>query len=94
MRPTALKRRAARMLMRHGDEMTPPQREAVERALADPVLLKRWADKVNEIKDQPSDLMQGIAWDRVWDWFKANWPTILKLLFSLLIMLDTKHADS
>lgn len=88
MRPAALKRRANRMLRRHGDEMTPPQREAVQRALADQVLLTQWNEKINEIKGQPEDnLMQGIAWDKVWDWFKANWPTILKLLLSLLVMI-------
>lgn len=88
MRPRALKRRASRMLARHGDEMLPQEKAAVQRAINEPVLLGQWLDKINEIKDQPNDnLMQGIAWDKVWDWFKANWPTILKLLLSLLVLV-------
>lgn len=88
MRPAALKRRAKRMLARHGSDMLPQEKAAVQRAINEPVLLGQWLDKINEIKDQPDDnLMQGIAWDKVWDWFKANWPTILKLLLSLLVLV-------
>lgn len=88
MRPQALKRRAKRMLARHGSDMLPQEKAAVQRAINEPVLLGQWLDKINEIKDQPDDnLMQGIAWDKVWDWFKANWPTILKLLLSLLVLV-------
>jgi hypothetical protein len=39
-------------------------------------------------------LMQGPAIDVAWAFFKENWPALLKLLISLLLVLDTKHAVS
>jgi hypothetical protein len=89
MRPAALKRRAKRMLRQHRDTMTQPQIEAVEKALKDPALMQQWGDKIREARldPPPENMLQGIAWDKVWDWFKANWPTILKLLMSLLVLI-------
>lgn len=82
------------MLRRHGDEMQPEERAAVERALNDPALLQQWADKINEAcPDAPEDTeirlygANGEFLDKLWDWFKANWPTILKLLLSLVVLL-------
>jgi hypothetical protein len=34
------------------------------------------------------ELMTGLDWSRIWTWLMDNWPTILKLLLSLLVFLD------
>lgn len=89
MRPQALKRRAKRMLA-HDKTMQPAERAAVERAIKEPALLQKWCDKTNEVCPSPPDYVLyagGEFMDRLWTWFKENWPTILKLLLSLLVLL-------
>jgi len=80
------------MLKRHGDSMTSEERAAVERALLDPALLQKWADEIDAKCAPPNDELpmlgaNGEFIDKLWNWFKENWPTILKLLLSLLIAL-------
>lgn len=94
MRQQALERRARRMLSRHGDKMTAEERTAVERALQTPDLMEKWCAKINEelpdAPEEPKYIMYGANGefiDKLWQWFKENWPTILKLLLSLLVAL-------
>lgn len=86
-----LERQAHRMLKRHGDELQPEQRAAVERALKEPELMSKWCDKINgTFKDEPQYLLYGANGEfaeKLWQWFKENWPTILKLLLSLVVLL-------
>jgi hypothetical protein len=102
MRDAALKRRAERMVERKikRGEITQPEIDAVERACNDPVLLSKWNKEIKAARLNPYDgtTVGAINWSNVIDWFAANWVQIVKLLFSLLIMLDkpegTKHANS
>jgi hypothetical protein len=81
------------MLRRHGDELQPEERAAIERALREPDVMAAWCDKINEIPGEPAEPeyilygAKGEFADKLWSWFKENWPTILKLLLSLLVML-------
>lgn len=97
MRDAALKRRAQRMVERKikRGEITQPEIDAVERACNDPVLLSQWNKSIKAARLNPYDgTSQAINWSSVWDWFAANWPAILKLLFTLLLTLDNKNANS
>jgi hypothetical protein len=96
MRDVVLKRRAERMVERKikRGEITQVEIDAVERACNDPDLLSKWNKAIKEARLNPDDRIGAINWQNVADWFAANWPTLLKLLFTLLIALDPKHADS
>lgn len=97
MRDAALKRRAQRMVERKikRGEISQVEIDAVERVCNDPDLLSRWNKEIKAARLNPYDgtRIGAINWSDVVDWFAANWPTILKLLFTLLLALDTKHAD-
>lgn len=97
MRDVVLKRRAQRMVERKikRGEISQVEIDAVERVCNDPELLSKWNKEIKAARLNPYDgTTQAINWSSVWDWFAANWPTILKLLFTLLLALDTKHADN
>jgi len=90
-----LERQANRMLRRHSDELQPEEKLALERALHEPELMSKWCDKINGVcKGEPDNTPEyrlyganGEFVDKLWAWFKENWPTILKLLLSLVVLL-------
>jgi len=51
--------------------------------LENPVYKAPWIDSTN-----PPGIWTGLDWSNLWDWLMDNWPTILKLLLSLLVFLD------
>ena len=38
------------------------------------------------------DLLTGFDWPTIWSWLLANWPTILKVLLTILLLGDS-NAD-
>lgn len=78
-------------MLAHAD-MQPAERAAVETAINDPVMLRKWCNKINDTCPPPDDIPEYVLYsggefmDRLWDWFKENWPTLLKLLLTLLVL--------
>lgn len=78
---------------------------AVEAVLADDralmTLNERIEAEVNPWNQQGLIRGDSDGWDwktwlaNVWDWFVANWPTILKIILTIvpLLLLEPKHED-
>lgn len=83
--------RVSRRAYRHG-EMDERTYNHVMEALKDPDVVEEWQAKVETQMNAPWKVSQGrIDWNTIWEWLKANWPTILRILLSILplLILDT-----
>jgi hypothetical protein len=91
-------RRMARIKTWHG-EMSEYDRDRIIKGSHDNATVKRWRAKLEQpVYGAPwvgPGASQGIDWTTVWEWFKANWPAILKILLTLLVFLgDNPDEDS
>lgn len=76
--------RQARSAWRSGD-LPATEYLRIREAAKDPKFVDRFMRRL----EQDDELLGGVRWDNFVVWLKENWPTILKLLLSLLVMLET-----
>lgn len=105
MRNSTLRRKARRQAFRSwmANEMSWDEVRAVREACRDEEVLTRWNQEIARARLNPwenggvltSDSGFGNALSNLWDWFKANWPEILKILMTVLplILSERKYAD-
>jgi hypothetical protein len=81
-------RRVARRQYWRG-KMTRAEYEQVKEACKDPEMVARWQAEVEQSYHTPwreGRFDMGV----IWEWFKENWPAILKVLLTLApLMLET-----
>ncbi|KPK54994.1 MAG: hypothetical protein AMS22_05055 [Thiotrichales bacterium SG8_50] len=53
----------------------------VKEAVQNPELVARWQAEVERTCRTP--WQDGLDMEKIWEWFKENWPTILKILLML-----------
>jgi hypothetical protein len=84
-------------------ELTREEQDAITFALRDEETLTRWRKQVERANLNPWEsghVLVGRSWREtfaiIWDWFKANWPTILKILMAILplILKEKEYANS
>jgi len=91
-------RTAVRIKLRAG-EITPEQAARLVRGSHNHEIVARWRHTLSKpqfnppwVKKDPK-LLTGIDWKRIWEWLMDNWPTILKILLSLLVFLDAPKVS-
>lgn len=64
--------------------------QKVQKALQDPERMAQWeAEVVRQLRPaRDQERERRINWAALRQWFIENWPTILKIFLSLLILLD------
>ena len=82
-------RRVARRQCRHGLMSRSDYRKVVT-ASRDPDMVAKWEAQVKRQVGAPWEASTefGIDWSSIWEWFKENWPTILKILLTLLAFVE------
>lgn len=85
-------RLAVRLKLRRGD-ISPEQARRLNEGSRDIGVVKRWRTALSDPKfkapwlESDPSVWTGINWSNLWDWLIDNWPTILRLLLSLLVFL-------
>jgi hypothetical protein len=83
-------KRMARIQTRRGN-MTDFDFDRIVKGCKSPEVVKQWRAKLEQpVYGAPwvgPGVAKGIDWTSVWAWLKDNWPTILKLLLSILVFL-------
>ena len=82
--------------------MSAQDRQKAELVLSSEEGLRRLDAKIQAARLNPydgGDRLLGLNWKEVlanlWDWFVANWPTILKFIITIApLLLEPKHEDS
>lgn len=93
-----LTRLAARRARRHGDITTAEHRMIVD-LIKKPVRMRdgqpydAWQAFETKVRaEMPKAELSNVDWTTIWQavlvWFKENWPTILRLLLTVLMFLD------
>ena len=59
----------------------------------DPATVKKWRSAVERgVSGAPWLVKTGVDWrerlTEIWEWFIENWPTILKIILSLLVFIE------
>jgi len=86
--------RVADRQLRKG-RLTPVEYKRVQDALRDPVLMKKWEAEVErQLVPKTESRESRIDWLAIRQWFIDNWPTILRILLSLLVLLDTSQVEA
>lgn len=86
-------RRAVRFKRRRG-EINEDQARRLLEGSRDAGVVKRWRITLEQpIYQAPwvgkdPEILTGIDWATIWQWLLGNWPTILRILLSLLVFLD------
>lgn len=85
-------RRVARRQKRRGkiDQVT---YQKIVVGSRDPATVKKWRSAVEKgVSGAPWLVKTGGDWrerlTEIWDWFIENWPTILKIILSLLVFIE------
>ena len=89
-------RRMARIKTRQG-KMSESDRDLVFKGSRDDATVKLWRAKL----EQPAygapwvgtDASKGIDWPTVWEWLRKNWPMILKILITLILLGEKPDED-
>lgn len=84
-------RRVARRAYWRG-RMTREEYEQVKEAVKNPEVVARWQAKVEETHKTPWR-NGNFDFSEIWEWFKENWPTILKILLTLAPLLLEPGPD-
>jgi hypothetical protein len=83
-------RRVARRQYRRG-KITRQEYEHVCEASRDPEVVAKWEAEVEKQLGAPwkakGGFLDGFDFSAIWEWFKENWPTILKILLTILPLL-------
>jgi len=91
-------RRMARSKYRK-DEITHEDLKKLVRGSRDFEIVARWRAELSQPqygapwRGQEAVLTE-INWASIWEWLKKNWPTVLRLLLSLLVLLGEQDEDS
>jgi hypothetical protein len=88
-------RRVARRQYRHG-LISSEEYQQVREASRDPEIVARWEAEVERQLGAPWKLRTGwFDWSAIWEWFIENWPTILRILLTLLplILAERQPAE-
>ena len=85
-------RRVARRQRRHGKIDRKTYQKIVDGS-RDPITVAEWKAAVERgVSGAPWTLKTGMDWREmltaIWDWFLENWPTILKIILSLLVFIE------
>ena len=78
-------------------EINPDQAQRLQEGARDQAVIRQWRDALERPEYRApwigSDIKTGIDWISVLAWLLDNWPTILKVLLSLLVFLGTKPKE-
>lgn len=85
-------RRVARRQWRRG-LMSRDDFDKVIDASRDPDKVAQWEAEVRKQLGAPWEIQGRIDWNAIWEWFIENWPTILKILLTLLAFAETPKVD-
>jgi hypothetical protein len=90
-------RRMAYIKTRQG-KMSERDRDLIFKGSRDAATIKLWRAKL----ETPAygapwvgvDASEGIDWPSIWEWLRNNWPTILKILLTLILLGDKTDEDT
>jgi methionine synthase II (cobalamin-independent) len=85
-------RRVARRQYRRG-KITFEEYRKVREASRDPVMVAKWEAEVERQLGAPWKAKGAIDWASIWEWFLENWPTILKILLTLLVFIEPNPME-
>ena len=90
-------KRMANIQTRRGN-MSEYDRDRLHKGCKSPETVKQWRAKLESPVYGATwvgpSAAKGIDWPRMWEWLRANWPTILKLLLSVLVLLGENPDDN
>lgn len=72
------------------NEVSQQQYEKIIEASHDNKVLDRTLDQL-ETND---DAFGAIDWTRIKEWIKANWPTLLRILFTAVMLLEPEEKEN
>lgn len=85
-------RRVARRQRRRG-KITRDEYNTVVEASRDPEKVAEWEAEVRKQLGAPWETQGRIDLSAIWDWFIENWPTILKILLTLLAFVEEPKTE-
>ena len=92
-------RLAVRYKLRRGD-ISADQARRLWEGSKDTRVVQEWREALSDPQfkapwlDTDPNVWTGINWSNLWDWLLDNWPTILRILLSLLVFLGEPPKDA